>query len=91
MAEAQACGTPVVGYASGGALDIVEEGVTGWLVARQRASDVRAAVERALREPLQPARVRESALRFSEAGFRTAMRQVVEDVVSDRRPVKCSS
>ncbi len=87
MAEAQSCGTPVIGYGSGGALDIVEEGVTGWLVARQRSSDVRAAVERALRGQFESARIRESALRFSEARFRTAMRRVVEDVVADRRPV----
>ncbi len=31
MAEAQACGTPVIGVHAGGALDIVREG-TGWLV-----------------------------------------------------------
>ena len=32
MAEAQACGTPVISIDAGGALDIVEHGVTGWLM-----------------------------------------------------------
>jgi glycosyltransferase involved in cell wall biosynthesis len=84
MAEAQACGTPVIGLASGGALDIVEPGVTGWLVARQRVGDVRAAVRRAAEDPLAETLIRARALRFSEARFRSSIREVVEDVVSER-------
>ena len=36
MAEAQACGTPVISIDAGGALDIVEHGRTGWLMTRPR-------------------------------------------------------
>ena len=42
MAEAQACGTPVVALARGGARDIVEHERTGWLVPEQRVELVRA-------------------------------------------------
>jgi glycosyltransferase involved in cell wall biosynthesis len=41
-AEAQACGTPVVGFRRGGLSEVIADGVTGFLVP---ADDVRAAVE----------------------------------------------
>jgi len=78
MAEAQACGTPVVGLASGGALDIVEPGVTGWLVGRQDLGDLQAAIRRAAGDELDGADIHERALRFSERRFRAEMRRVVD-------------
>ena len=70
MAEAQACGTPVIGLADGGATDIVEPGVTGWLVRGQSAGELRAAVGRAVAEELDAAEIARSAQRFSAARFR---------------------
>jgi len=78
VAEAQACGTPVVGLASGGALDIVEPGVTGWLVGRQDLGDLQAAIRRAAGDELDGADIHERALRFSERRFRAEMRRVVD-------------
>jgi glycosyltransferase involved in cell wall biosynthesis len=83
MAEAQACGAPVIGLSAGGALDIVEPDVTGWLVARQDPTDVAAAVRRAASAPLSSEVIRTRALRFSEARFRDEIRQVIDDVVRD--------
>jgi glycosyltransferase involved in cell wall biosynthesis len=71
MAEAQACGTPVVGFAAGGALDIVEPGVSGWLVGEQSVEELRSAVLRAADEQLDSAVVAQSAQRFAAARFRT--------------------
>ena len=46
--EAQACGTPVVGYAAGGALDSIDPGATGELAAEQTVECFTEAAERAL-------------------------------------------
>jgi glycosyltransferase involved in cell wall biosynthesis len=78
MAEAQACGAPVVSFAEGGAVDIVEDGATGWLIARQSVAELRAALARAAAEPLDEAAVRRSAERFSRARFRAGFRAAVE-------------
>jgi glycosyltransferase involved in cell wall biosynthesis len=83
MAEAQACGTPVVGLAAGGALDIVEDGVTGWLAPTQSLSDIRTAVRRAADEDLSAEVIRARSLRFSEEIFRSSMRRVVGSFVRD--------
>jgi glycosyltransferase involved in cell wall biosynthesis len=82
MAEAQACGTPVIAAAEGGAVDIVDPGVTGWLLARPDAATIRAAVEEAAASPLDPAAIAASASRFSEERFRRELREIVADVTS---------
>jgi glycosyltransferase involved in cell wall biosynthesis len=84
MAEAQACGAPVIGLAAGGALDIVDDGVTGWLVERQDVDDVRAAVRHAATTSLSVEAVRRSAERFSEDQFRARMIEIVSKVVDAR-------
>jgi glycosyltransferase involved in cell wall biosynthesis len=82
MAEAQACGTPVVALAAGGALDIVQPGVTGWLLERQEVDELRRAIELAATEELDPAVIRASAERFSRERFRRELRSAVEELVS---------
>ncbi len=84
MAEAQACGTPVIGLAAGGALDIVEPGRTGWLLATQSLAELRAAVRRATREPLDHAAIAERAQRFSSARFRRELRAAALECVAER-------
>ncbi len=66
--EAQACGTPVVGVASGGSLDTVEPGVTGVLVAGDSRS-VRDGLAQVLDRPADPAACRRNAERFSTERF----------------------
>lgn len=85
MAEAQACGTPVIGLASGGARDIVEDGVTGWLLPRQDIGEIRAAVSRAATHHLAHDAIRGRAVRFSEERFRTEIRQAVVAVTKSQR------
>ena len=84
MAEAQACGTPVIALAEGGALDIVEDGTTGWLIRRQSVEDLRAAVGRAAVEQLDEATIRAGAERFSRARFREGFRAAVEALAAQR-------
>ena len=85
MAEAQACGTPVVALARGGARDIVEHERTGWLVPEQRVELVRAAVRRAATIELDRDVVRASALRFAPAHFRLRISEAVADMVASAR------
>jgi len=80
MVEAQACGTPLIVYGRGGAVDIVRavddlDGPTGVLFARQSADDIVAAVERFEAEAhlMTPERCRANASRFSETVFQDHM------------------
>ncbi|MCW2963782.1 MAG: glycosyl transferase group 1 [Actinomycetia bacterium] len=83
MAEAQACGTPVIALAAGGALDIVEPGLNGWFVADQTPTELRRAIEIADGEMLDAAEIRRSALRFGAARFRGEIAAAVERAVSE--------
>ncbi|MEL6498804.1 MAG: glycosyltransferase [Planctomycetota bacterium] len=71
--EAQACGTPVVAFAKGGAQDTVRDTVTGVHFNEQTTESLLAAIDRCP-EHNAPA-CREHAERFSEAAFRDAFLQ----------------
>ena len=90
MAEAQACGTPVIGLASGGARDIVDDGVTGWLIQHQDVEEIRRVVHRSIDSEISEDEVRRSAERFSEETFRARMTDLVTAVATSapglRRP-----
>ena len=75
MAEAQACGTPVVGLAAGGATDIVQPEVTGWLLRGQSVDELRAAVRQAALEELDTEEIAGAAQRFSATRFRREIQQ----------------
>jgi glycosyltransferase involved in cell wall biosynthesis len=81
MAEAQACGTPVIALAQGGALDIVRPGVTGWLLRTQSVEELRNAVLRAASEELDPDAIRIGAERFSAPRFRREIHDSVAELV----------
>jgi glycosyltransferase involved in cell wall biosynthesis len=68
--EAQACGTPVVAYGAGGALDTVVPGETGVLVAEQTVASVAGGIEAVLGGRFDPAACRRNAERFSPTRFR---------------------
>ena len=83
--EAQACGTPVVAYAAGGSLEIVEDDVTGWLVEEQTAPAFRSAIERVEGTQLNSEEIRTRAERFSPQRFREELRAVVRELASPAR------
>jgi glycosyltransferase involved in cell wall biosynthesis len=83
MAEAQACGTPVIGLNQGGARDIVEHGVTGWLLDAPTVAHLQAAIRHAAREELDPTEIRRRAERFSARRFRDEMTAAVEAMVEE--------
>ncbi len=68
--EAQACGTPVVAYGRGGALETVVDGTTGVLFPAPSVASLRAALDKVRRLPLNKDTVRSQAVRFSKPMFR---------------------
>jgi glycosyltransferase involved in cell wall biosynthesis len=84
-AEAVACGTPVIAYRGGGALDIVQEGRNGVFFDRQDADSLAAAIRRLDASRFQPRAVSETAQRFSRPRFEAEMLAVVRDVRSPAR------
>lgn len=88
LAEAQACGTPVIAYGRGGAAEIVVQQEAGWptgiLFDKQEATAVTLAVERfeALNSRISPDACRMNAVRFSRIRFRTEIEKFVERAVA---------
>jgi glycosyltransferase involved in cell wall biosynthesis len=84
--EAQACGTPVIAYGRGGALETIRgegdpAGATGVFFDKQSASAIAAAVRRfeTIEPTLSPDVCRRNAERFAEARFRQEMRAFVDE------------
>ncbi|MET8370505.1 glycosyltransferase [Micromonospora sp. DT68] len=69
--EAQACGTPVIGLNTGGLLETVVNGETGFLIGSMRPADHAAAVRRV--GELDGARIRKHAMTFSPQRFQHEM------------------
>ena len=82
MAEAQACGTPVIGLAAGGATDIVEPGRTGWLLRDQSVDELRAVVRQAAAKELDAEEIARSAQRFSAARFQQEIQEAAAQCVA---------
>ncbi len=78
MAEAQACGRPVVAFARGGACEIVEDGITGVLFEEQSAASLCDAIARCEKMSFDSDIIRSSALRFNAKRFRSEFLQFVE-------------
>ena len=77
--EAQACGTPVVALARGGALETVRDGETGVLFADATADAMAAALDRATRTSFDRSRIRAHAEHFSRERHIDAMRRVIDE------------
>ncbi len=78
--EAQACGTPVIAYGRGGALETVVPGETGIFFDKQDPEALRQAVRmfEFARHEMEPARIRQQAERFSIDRFRQEFYDQVE-------------
>lgn len=78
--EAQACGTPVIAFGKGGALETVVPGETGVFFHEQSSASLQDAVRRfeAVRERLDPERIRLHAERFSKERFRQEFSEMVD-------------
>jgi glycosyltransferase involved in cell wall biosynthesis len=84
MAEAQACGTPVIALNRGGARDIVRHGVTGWLLEVPTVRAVQDGVRRAADQELDSQEIRRWAERFGAARFRAELTAAVQEMLEAR-------
>ncbi|MBU2964352.1 glycosyltransferase [Amphritea sp. 2_MG-2023] len=77
--EAQACGTPVIAYGKGGALETVVDGVTGVFFYEQNVSSLCDAIEKFENNLKQfdPKVIRTNAERFSSSRFREKMKEFI--------------
>jgi len=79
--EAQACGTPVIAYGKGGALETVIEGETGLFFDAQTTSSIIEAIQRFedMKDSFIPAKIREKSLRFSKDRFQREFMSFVDE------------
>ena len=87
LAEAQACGTPLIAYSQGGARDIVQEEPsrrTGVLFERQSVAAITQALRvfETLEESITPANCRANAMRFAPQRFDAAMLLVISEALA---------
>lgn len=75
--EALAAGAPVIGYAKGGTLDIVQDGESGVLFDEQTTESVTRAIQRAEKISFQPGTLRRKSRRFDKGLFITKIRTIV--------------
>lgn len=79
MAEAQACGKPVIAFARGGANEIVTDGVTGILFEEQTIESLLDGLDRCEESRFDPAAIRASALRFTRSRFLRGFSRFLEN------------
>ena len=77
--EALAAGTPVVGLAKAGTLDIVENGVSGILFKEQSVYAVMEAMKKLEKQRFSPSILQQKAKRFDKTLFINKLRKVVAD------------
>lgn len=81
MAEALACGTPVIAFGKGGATEIIEHGKSGILFGNQLTEDLIRAVGDFESNGIQwdAGQIAESARRFSRQRFRKEMEELLKE------------
>lgn len=82
IVEAQACGTPVLATAAGGALETVVPGVSGVLLESPTVSDFGEAMKLFRPEHYDPEAIRAGALRFGVEGFDHRVSWAVEKALA---------
>ncbi len=84
-AEVQAAGRPPIAVADGGAIEIIRDGETGFLVPERNADAIGAGMLRALSQKLDPSALVASARRFDVTLFDAAIKGLVDCASSESR------
>jgi glycosyltransferase involved in cell wall biosynthesis len=77
--EAAASGRPTIAYGAGGALETIEEGVTGVFFNEQNVFSLIEGIRQWQRIRFDPARIRKHAEKYSEASFMRGIEEVVSN------------
>jgi len=77
VAEAQACGIPVIAYKKGGVSEIVKDGVTGVLFDSQTVEALTKAIRIFGRKKFSAADCRKQVIHMSESSFSDTIKHVV--------------
>jgi len=75
--EAQACGTPVIGFGKGGLLDTVIEDKTGVFFKEQTVSSLIGAIKKFETLSFDPEFIRENSLQFSNEAFTASLKDTI--------------
>lgn len=78
--EAQACGTPVIAYGKGGALETVIDGIGGSFFYKQDVEAIIEEIKEFERKEFNPEKVRESVQKFSKQRFEKEFKEYVEKI-----------
>ncbi|MDP4000966.1 MAG: glycosyltransferase [bacterium] len=76
--EAQACGTPVIAYRAGGALETVKEGVTGEFFDQQTSDSLKQVIGKFNTAKYNSDQIRENALKYDKKIFQKKIVDFVE-------------
>ncbi len=81
--EAQACGTPVIAFKGGGALETVIDGITGIFFDKQDANSLIEAIERfeSTEDKFDTQIIRNNSERFSEFRFKREFKDFVDEKI----------
>jgi glycosyltransferase involved in cell wall biosynthesis len=83
--EANAAGKPVIAFAGGGALETLEEGVTGAFFDRHDSASILSAIDRADEIETSAEQIAAAARRFSRREFEVRLKLVLEDALHSHR------
>jgi len=83
--EAQACGTPVIAYGKGGALDSIIDTKTGIFFADQTVESLCNAIAQFETMTFKPESIRKHAEQFSAARFRETLKEIIEKAVQSHQ------
>lgn len=83
--EAQACGTPVIAYAKGGALETIIEGKTGVFFTKPTPEDLKSTIENFNSNRFSKTLIRQNAERFSFEKFKEKWIEEVEEVMEKNK------
>ncbi len=81
--EALAAGAPVIAYAKGGTLDIIQDDESGVLFRHQTVASLVAAIKKAEAATFLPGTLRRKAKRFDKGLFITKIHKIVSDQLTD--------
>ncbi|MBX4191824.1 MAG: glycosyltransferase [Candidatus Doudnabacteria bacterium] len=84
IVEAQACGTPVIAYGKGGALETIQEGITGEFFTEQSKESLIEKIKNFDSTKYNPTAIRENALQYDNKIFQKKIKDFVEEKYANR-------